>query len=122
MINVMEKMVLIVDKSLMSIFLLGRFISSEKVRLISAEDGLKAVTLCQKYNEIGLVIMDIELPLMDGIEATRNVKKYRKGLPVILHSACSGYKERAAECGCDEFINEPMNRKIVVDLLKKYLE
>jgi len=118
----MEKIVLIVDNSLMSIFLLGRFISNEKVKLICAEDGLKAVSLCQKFDDIGLVIMDIELPHMNGIEATRKVKKYRKGLPVILHSAYSGYKERAAECGCDEFINETMNRKIVMDLLKKYLK
>lgn len=118
----MGKVVLIVDNNLMSIFLLRRFISREKIEVISSKDGLEAVNMCKKYPKIGLVIMDIELPMMNGIEATRKIKEYRKDLPVILHSTYSEYKDAATKCECDEFIKETINEKMIHDLLKKYLE
>jgi two-component system, cell cycle response regulator DivK len=120
--EIKSKVVLIVDNNPMSIFLLRMFISREKIAVISSKDALEAISICLKYPEIELVILDIELPVMNGIEATRKIKEYRKDLPVILHSTYSEYKDAATKCDCDEFIKETINEKMIHDLLKKYLE
>jgi CheY-like chemotaxis protein len=121
MTNEIGKSVLIVENSLLSIFLLRKYISNEKIIVISTDNGFKAVSICQENPEIRLVIMDIELSRMDGIEATQKIKEYRKDLPVILHSSHSQYKEAAIHCGCDEFLNETMSNEIIRALLKKYI-
>ncbi len=87
-----------------------------------AENGKKAVDICENNENIDLVLMDIKMPIMDGYVATRKIKKLRPGLPVIAQTAYSTQEDikRALNAGCDDFVSKPVDHKILKPMLKKY--
>jgi len=89
---------------------------SEKV--FTAADGAEALKIIQTEPGIALVIMDLKMPVMDGYEATRAIKKLRPELPVIALSAYAMGREKdfALEAGCDDFLMKPLKS---ADLKKK---
>ncbi len=87
-----------------------------------AENGKKAVDICEENQNIDLVLMDIKMPIMDGYMATKKIKKLRPSLPVIAQTAYSTAEdiERALAAGCDDFVSKPVDHKILKPILKKY--
>jgi CheY-like chemotaxis protein len=67
--------------------------------------------------------MDIKMPLLNGYEATRKIKKLRPELPVIAQTAYAmkNDKAEALEAGCDDYLSKPIQIKQLKDMLKKYL-
>ncbi|MGY3793595.1 response regulator [uncultured Aquimarina sp.] len=88
-----------------------------------AKNGQEAVEICQKNDKIDLVLMDIKMPIMDGYDATKQIKKLRPELPVIAQTAYSTEEdiERALAAGCDDFLAKPVDRKILRPILDKYI-
>lgn len=86
--------------------------------IIWVTDGVKAVETVKTNPNIQLVLMDIKMPKMDGYEATRQIKKLRKNLPVIAQTAYAMSDERdlSIQAGCDEYLTKPIRPK---NLLKK---
>jgi CheY-like chemotaxis protein len=82
-----------------------------KVNVLWAINGQMAIDFCRQYNHIDLVLMDIQLPIVDGIEAIRQIKSFRPNLPIIVHTANAYGEEceRSFEAGCDEYITKPAN-------------
>ncbi|HLP71424.1 MAG TPA: response regulator, partial [Bacteroidales bacterium] len=64
--------------------------------------------------EICLVLMDIKLPIMDGIDATREIKKIKPALPVIMQSAYAGREEieNSFIAGSDDYLTKPIDSKL----------
>jgi len=89
--------------------------------IIRALDGEEAVELCKLIPEIQLVLMDIKLPKMNGLKATREIKKFRNDLPIIALTAYAeaGIRERCLEAGCDEYMPKPVSK---IELLNKIKE
>lgn len=82
-----------------------------RVNLLWAINGQMAVDFCKQYNHIDLILMDIQLPVIDGIEAVRIIKSMKPLLPIIVHTA-NAYGEECDRCfdaGCDDFITKPAN-------------
>ena len=63
-------------------------------------------------NDFDLIIMDVRMPIMDGITATKEIKRFNSAIPVIVETAYTLYEEeeRAKKAGCDDFITKPINR------------
>lgn len=82
------------------------------VDVLRAANGMEAVEICKKNPWIGLVIMDVNLPVMNGIEATRLIKEYKQQLPVIIILSYAGSHELklAEEAGCDMHLSKPLVR------------
>lgn len=91
-------------------------------KVLRAYNGLEAVDMCAKNSEISLVLMDIKMPEMDGIEASRIIKKNRPELPIIAITAyaMSGDEKSIIEAGCDEYISKPISIKVLTEKMKKY--
>jgi len=70
-----------------------------------------------------LVLMDLKLPGMDGLETTREIKRIRPFLPVIAQTAfaLSGDEQKALQAGCDDYISKPISEKDLTDVIKKFL-
>ncbi len=87
-----------------------------------AENGKKAVEICEENENINLVLMDIKMPIMDGYVATKKIKKLRPYLPIIAQTAYSTEEDiqRALNAGCDDFVSKPVDHKILKPMLKKY--
>ncbi|HFB61740.1 MAG TPA: response regulator, partial [Bacteroidetes bacterium] len=75
------------------------------------------------HPEINLVLMDIKLPRMSGLEATREIKKLRPELPVIAQTAhaFSSDRQEALKAGCDDFITKPIPKDTLLKVVGKYL-
>lgn len=80
--------------------------------------------MCRQHPDIDLVLMDIKMPVMDGYEATRQIKKFRPGLPIIAQTAYAleGDLEISIAAGCDDYISKPLNKVILINCLNKFLK
>jgi CheY-like chemotaxis protein len=89
------------------------------VQSIRVADGYEAVKTCQSNNQIKLVLMDLKLPVMGGIEATLLIKSFKPNLPIIAVTAHTGIEERrkAIEAGCSDFLVKPVKKSVLIDKL-----
>ncbi|GEM_PF-3520298 len=85
--------------------------------------GEKAVEFTRKYS-FDVVLMDLKLPGIDGLEATREIKKYNPFLPVIAQTAfaLSGDEKKAYDAGCDDYLAKPISEKELVEKFRKFLD
>ncbi len=83
---------------------------------IKAYNGLEAVEQCRAHPEITIALMDIKMPVMDGLEATRQIKSFRSDLPVIAITAyaMSGDEKRMLEAGCDDYLAKPVVKDVLL--------
>ncbi|HKL37403.1 MAG TPA: response regulator [Bacteroidales bacterium] len=105
------KTILVVEDSKMAYQLIHKMFSKSGATFDKEPNGIRAVERCQRDDAIDLVLMDIQLPLMDGYEATRKIKQIRPDLPVVAQTAnaLAGDRKRAMEAGCDEYIAKPID-------------
>jgi signal transduction histidine kinase/CheY-like chemotaxis protein len=118
-----EKTILIVEDDQHSYQLLLAFLKEYQSNVLSAVDGIQAVKTVKENPEIDLILMDIRLPRMDGLEATKEIKKINPNIPVIAQSAyaMSEDRKKSSEAGCDDFIPKPIERDKFFELIEKYL-
>jgi CheY-like chemotaxis protein/anti-sigma regulatory factor (Ser/Thr protein kinase) len=95
---------------------------SFNAKVIHALNGLEAVKMVQSNPDIDVVLMDLKMPVMDGFEATAQIKKLQPDLPVIAITAfaMSGDKHRAMEIGCDFYIAKPVSRRELDKAMRKF--
>jgi len=105
------KKVLVVEDVEESIMLLTEIFEPTKAELLVSKSAEEAVNHCQNDKDIDVVLMDIQLPRMDGYTAVREIKKIRPLLPIIAQTANAMSEERAKalEVGCDDYITKPIN-------------
>jgi len=91
--------------------------------VLRAANGLEAVNACRTNPEVSLILMDMKMPVMGGLDATREIRRFLPGLHIIALTAyVSLADENAAyEAGCNEFLSKPVNRDKLLGLLKKVL-
>ena len=94
-------------------YLLQKTILHKYCNLIRAKTGLEALALF-KENEVDLILMDIKMPEMTGIESLKEIRKLSKDIPVIMQSAYvfDSDMEAAKEAGASGFITKPINLKV----------
>jgi len=81
------------------------------VNVLWAINGQLAIDFCRQYKHIDLVLMDLQLPIVDGMEAIRQIKAFKPNLPIVVHTA-NAYGDECEKCyeaGCDEYITKPAN-------------
>lgn len=87
------------------------------------ENGQLAVDFCRNHPGLSIVLMDLKMPVMDGFEATRQIKLLRNDLPVIAVTAYAmqGDKESALKAGCDDYIPKPFTSEALKAKLNEYV-
>lgn len=90
--------------------------------ILLATNGIEAVDLCKTYADIDLVLMDVKMPVMNGITATMEIKKIRHKLPVIILTAYAelGMREKCIESGCDDYLPKPVEIKDLFAAISKF--
>jgi len=94
------------------------------VAIIHAENGKEAIRFVKSNPDIDLILMDIRMPVMDGIEATTQIKQINKNLPIIVQTAftMSSEKEKSFKAGCDDYISKPIIIKELYATVSKYID
>lgn len=93
------------------------------IDIIHAKNGQEAVDLCTNNSPIDLVLLDIKLPVMNGYEAARKIKKIRPNLNIIAQTAYSlpEDKAKAMDAGCADFISKPISMGKMKQIMQNYL-
>jgi len=119
------KTVLLVDDDMRNIYSLTSILEQEGLNVICAYDGVEAL---EKLNETGtfdLVLMDIMMPNMNGIEAIQHIRRKPewKHLPVIAVTAkaMSGDRERCMEAGASDYLTKPVNVDQLISIIKVWM-
>jgi two-component system cell cycle response regulator DivK len=105
--------------------ILRDLLGSAGFRMIEANDGAQALTVARSHRP-DLILMDIQLPLVDGYEATRSIKRdpELKHIPVIAVTsyALSGDEQKAREAGCDAYVAKPYSTRHLLAKIGQFLE
>ena len=123
MTNLQNAPLILVAEDEDSNFELVRIVLSKRYRLLRAVNGIEAVTLCDE-EQPNLVLMDIRMPGMNGLDATRIIKEVNHDIPIIALSAYA-FDENIREAkaaGCDEFMAKPFRVEDLLDTVEKYIK
>ena len=117
------KTILIVEDNEPSNIYFEAALRKTKANLVWAKNGVDAVEIVKESDNIDLILMDINMPKMDGIEATRIIKSLYPEIIIVVQTAfiLSGEERICQEAGCDEFITKPIRLKYLLDTINHYL-
>ena len=89
---------------------------------IKAVNGKEAVEICKTNPDISIVLMDIKMPVMDGLEATALIKLFRKDLPIIAVTAYAMAEDEkiALDAGFDDYLPKPFTYSRLIEKVQKY--
>ena len=90
--------------------------------VLYAKNGIEAVEICRTNPDIDLVLMDIKMPVMNGYEATREIREFNKEVLIIAQTAyaLTGDREKALDAGCNDYITKPFKKLKLNELIQKY--
>ena len=121
----MTKKILVVEDQEDNRQILRDLLGATDYQMVEAENGQEALEAVAKHKP-DLILMDIQLPVMDGYEATRRIKSNPewKAIPIIVVTsyALSGDAEKARAAGCDDYVTKPYSPRQLLAKIREYLK
>jgi len=116
--------ILIVEDDQISFSYMDFLLRPTKATIFHALEGQQAINICTMHPEIEIVLMDVRLPGMNGLDATKAITALRADLPVIAQTAYATEEDQQAafSAGCRDFIAKPVPANDMIRMIKKYLE
>ncbi len=116
--------ILIVEDEEINLFLLESILDQYNPQIIKAENGLDAIVKYHEHPDIKLILMDIKMPIMDGISATSRIREFNKEIPIIALTAYNYEKEinNIKDSGFNTYISKPFNKEHLVNTIKEQLD
>ena len=123
-LNISNLKILIAEDDDISARMLTININEYSNQITRVRTGQEAVEICQKNSDIDLILMDIQMPVLNGYEATRLIRKFNKEVFIIAQTAFGNFgdREKAIEAGCNDYIAKPISKYDLFVLIKKYLK
>ena len=119
-----DKLVLVVEDNEISFKLIHAVLSQVKTNIIHASNGKEAIEACLTDTPYDLVLMDMQMPEVDGLEATRRIKMIRPELPIVATTANTFDENYRAckEAGCDGFLTKPLQFMKMFELMQSLFD
>jgi CheY-like chemotaxis protein len=121
-----ERRVLIVDDDIRNIFALSSVLEEYGMKISSAEHGRDAIDILQSRLDIDIVLMDIMMPEMDGLDTMKEIRKIEscRNLPIVAVTAKAmvGDRERCLEAGAWDYLSKPVDREQLLSVLRAWLQ
>lgn len=123
-LNISRLKILIAEDDDVSNQLLAKLIGPFVRKILKVRTGRDAVDTCKNNPDIDLILMDIQMPEMDGYEAARQIRKFNQDVIIIAQTAVGlkGEKERAQKAGCTDYLSKPILLNEFTELIRKYFE
>lgn len=121
-LNWSSKIILIAEDVESNFLFLEEVIRKTGAKVLWAKNGQDAIDTFNN-NKVDLVLMDIQMPKMNGFEATKIIKKINPNIPVISQTAYAMSEDRtkSLHAGCDDYISKPISSQKLLDLLSTYI-
>ena len=114
--------ILLAEDDDISALLIEIMLKNSNCTITRAKNGIEAVEHCQNNPNLDLVLMDVKMPLMDGYEATRQIREFNKQLIIVAQTAysLSDDKENSFKVGCNEHLSKPIIRDELISIFTNY--
>ena len=122
--NFSDKLVLVVEDNEISYKLIHAVLTQVKTNIVRASNGKEAIEACLSNTHFDLVLMDMQMPEVDGLEATRRIKQIRPHLPIVATTA-NTYDENYQACkqaGCDGFLTKPLQFRKMFEMMQSLFD
>jgi two-component system cell cycle response regulator DivK len=118
-----KPLILIVEDVESNYLYLNAVLSKINSQIEWVKNGIEAVDFAKEHPETKLILMDLQMPEMNGYDATREIKKIYPDMPVIAQTAfaMSDDRTKAIEAGCDDYLAKPIRSKDLLDAVNKFL-
>ena len=119
-----NKTILIAEDEESNYKFLEVLLSKKGINLLRAENGYEAIEICKGHKQIDLILMDIKMPRMNGLEATARIKQTRPEIPIIIQTAYAmqNDEKECIEAGCDDYIAKPIKKEKLISLIDKWIK
>lgn len=120
--NWSNKKILIAEDEASNFRYLEMVLTKTKAKIVWAKDGTEAIKLCEEH-EPDLILMDIKMPHMDGLEATKEIKKNYPEIPIIAQTAFAMENDEhlSLEAGCNSYLSKPIKANILIQTLSNFI-
>ena len=121
--SVIKKLkILVAEDDETSEILITTVIKAFGKEFLNVKTGVQAVETCSKNPDIDLILMDIQMPVMNGYEATRQIRQFNKDVIIIAQTAygLTGDREKAIAAGCNDYISKPIRKDDLIGVIKKH--
>ncbi len=114
---------LVAEDDEISFDLIDTILQNEQIATIRAYNGHEAVEMFKSNSDISIIFMDIKMPVMDGLDATKEIRKYNNKIPIIAQTAfaLSGDREKALDAGCNDYLSKPIKRQDLVRIIEEFI-
>ncbi len=121
-LNWSSKIILVAEDVESNFLFLEEVIRKTGAEVLWAKNGQEAIDLFNT-NKIDLILMDIQMPKMNGFDATKIIKKINPNIPIISQTAYAMSEDRvkSLDAGCDDYISKPIPSQKLLDLLSVYI-
>lgn len=119
-----KPLILIVEDVESNYLYLNAVLAKIEAKIEWAKNGIEAVDFAKDHPETDIILMDLQMPEMNGYEATREIRKIYPKMTIIAQTAFAMSEDRAKalEAGCDDYLAKPIRSKDLLDTVNKYLE
>jgi CheY-like chemotaxis protein len=123
-LNLEKKTILVVEDDDMSFLYLNQIFKLTKGCIIRARNGHEAIQLSRDHAEIDLILMDIQLPDIDGNTVTHEIRKNNRHIPIIAQTANKTQYEKdiALESGCSDVLVKPVMLEELMTMLGRFID
>jgi PAS domain S-box-containing protein len=122
-VNWANKKLLIAEDVESNFYYLKTILKKTNIQIFRANDGKEAIEIAKENPDIDLVLMDVQMPNVNGYDATLEIRKFRKDVSIIGQTAfaLSSDLAKLVEVGCNDYLVKPILRKTLFDMLHKYI-
>jgi len=122
-INWEDKKILVVEDTMVNFLFIKAAIQKTGIKILHAKDGLTGITLTKQENP-DLILMDMVMPGISGLQATMEIRKFKPIIPIIAQTGYNSEEEKnnILRAGCNDVLNKPIKPKILLSTISKYLE
>ena len=115
------KTILVAEDEMLNWMFIKEMLRKSGAEILRAEDGNQAVKKARKFKP-DIILMDIKMPGLNGIEATRKIRTFNKKVPIIAQTAFVMAEEKAEskKVGCNHFVTKPLDRTVIMELIDSY--
>jgi CheY-like chemotaxis protein len=121
--NWKDKRILIAEDEELNWLFIREMLRKTGSEILRAKNGVEAVSVTKKIAP-DIILMDLKMPELDGIEATRKIRIFNKQVPIIAQTAfvMAEEKEESLRAGCNQFVTKPLDRTIIMELIDGYFK
>jgi PAS domain S-box-containing protein len=123
LLNWSSKKCLIVDDNKDVLIYLNRILTDTRIEVLTARSGLEAIKIIKEVPDLDIIILDMQMPEMNGIEVTKEIRKINKNIPIIAQTAFifEDDKDIILQAGCDACLIKPIRKEHLLTMMSSFL-